>query len=47
MGIFNKTKKKIEGTFDEDTLKCIEWGVRKRFDPLGFKSYCDWNKECP
>ena len=21
MGIFNKTKKKIEGTFDEDTLK--------------------------
>ena len=39
MGIFNKTKKKIEGTFDEDTLKkdvssgalekgCIVWGVR-------------------
>lgn len=39
MGIFNKTKKKIEGTFDEDTLKkdvssgalekgSILWGVR-------------------
>jgi hypothetical protein len=39
MGIFNKTKKKIEGTFDEDTLKqdvssgalekgSILWGLR-------------------
>ena len=39
MGILNKTKKKIEGTFDEDTLKndvssgvlekgSILWGVR-------------------
>lgn len=39
MGIFNKAKKKIEGTFDEDTLKndvssgalekgSILWGVR-------------------
>ena len=39
MGIFNKTKKKIEGTFDENTLKqdvssgalekgSILWGVR-------------------
>ena len=39
MGIFNKTEKKIEGTFDEDTLKndvssgalekgSILWGVR-------------------
>lgn len=39
MGIFNKTKKKIEGTFDEDTLRkdvssgalekgSILWGVR-------------------
>lgn len=39
MGIFNKTKKKIEGTFDEDTLKkdvssgalekgSILWGIR-------------------
>ena len=39
MGIFNKTKKKIEGTFDEDTLKqdvssgalekgSIIWGLR-------------------
>ena len=39
MGIFNKTKKKIEGTFDDDTLKqdvssgalekgSILWGLR-------------------
>jgi hypothetical protein len=39
MGIFNKAKKKIEGTFDEDTLKkdvssgalekgSILWGIR-------------------
>lgn len=39
MGIFNKTKKKLEGTFDEDTLKqdvssgalekgSILWGLR-------------------
>lgn len=39
MGIFNKTRKKIEGTFDEDTLKkdvssgalekgSILWGLR-------------------
>lgn len=47
MGIFNKTKKKIEGTFDEDTLKndvssgalekgSILWGVRATV--IGIKS---------
>ena len=47
MGIFNKTKKKIEGTFDEDTLKqdvssgalekgSILWGLRATV--IGIKS---------